>query len=58
MKRNMIDLLKLYRNYLYSLKEREEYGTKYGDTDEIIEMYEEVLREYISINKKVKKINK
>lgn len=38
-----IDLLTIYQNYLYSLREREEYKDKYGDTDELISMYEEVL---------------
>ena len=37
------DLLRLYQNYLYALREREEYGDKYGDTDEIIKMYEDIL---------------
>ena len=34
----------LYRNYLFALKEREEYGDRYGDTDEIIKNYEEDLK--------------
>lgn len=37
------DLLEIYKNYLYALKTREEYGEKYGDTDELIKMYEEQL---------------
>ena len=37
-------LLELYRNYLFALQEREEYGDKYGDTDEIIKQYEEKLK--------------
>ena len=40
----MIDLLILYKNYLYALQERKEFGTIYGDTDELIEMYEEKLK--------------
>ena len=40
----MKDLLELYRNYLFALQERAEYGDKYGDTDEIIENYEKVLK--------------
>jgi hypothetical protein len=40
----MIDLLTLYKNYLFALREREEYGDKYGDTDEIIKMYEMKLK--------------
>ena len=37
------DLLIIYRNYLFSLQEREEYGSIYGDTDELISMYEDIL---------------
>ena len=40
----MKDLIELYKNYLFVLREREEYGNKYGDTDEIIEMYEKKLK--------------
>lgn len=39
----MQELLTLYKLYLYALREREEYGDKYGDTDELIKMYEEKL---------------
>ena len=39
----MIDLLMLYRNYLFLLQTREEYGDKYGDTLELKEMYEKKL---------------
>ncbi len=42
------DLLKTYRNYLYSLQYRKEFGSKYGDTIELIKMYEKELK----INKK------
>lgn len=38
-----LELLMLYRNYLFALQTREEFGDKYGDTDEIIKMYEEKL---------------
>ena len=41
MKKN---LLELYRNYLFALQTREEYGDKYGDTKEIIKDYEEQLK--------------
>lgn len=41
----MKNILEIYRNYLFALQEREEYGDKYGDTDEIIEMYEKKLEE-------------
>jgi hypothetical protein len=37
------DLLELYRNYLFALQVREEYGEKYGDTDEVIKVYEKKL---------------
>lgn len=37
------DLLRLYQNYLYALREKQLYGDKYGDTDEIIKMYEDIL---------------
>jgi hypothetical protein len=40
----MKDLLELYRNYLFALQEREEYGDKYGDTDELIETYQKTLK--------------
>lgn len=40
-----IDLLIIYRNYLFALQERYEYGDQYGDTDELIEMYERILEE-------------
>lgn len=42
------DLLMTYRNYLYSIRYREEFGSKYGDTKELIKMYEKELK----INKK------
>jgi len=45
-----LEPLILYRNYLFALQTREEFGDKYGDTDEIIDMYEEKLK----IKKKVK----
>lgn len=46
------DLLTIYHNYLYSLQVREEYGNIYGDTDELISMYEEKLfKPKIKINK-------
>lgn len=40
----MEDLIELYKNYLFALREREEYGNKYGDTDEIIKIYEKKLK--------------
>lgn len=50
----MKDLLTLYRNYLFALKEREEYGDTYGDTDEIMKMYEDELEKQ-GVKVKVKK---
>ena len=38
-----LELLILYRNYIFALQTREEYGDKYGDTDEIIKIYEKKL---------------
>ena len=38
------DLFILYRNYLFALQEREKCGDKYGDTDEIIKMFEDELK--------------
>ena len=47
------DILNLYRNYLYALQMHEEYGDKYGDTDELIRGYEEELKKHsISLVKK------
>lgn len=39
----MKDTLQIYKNYLYALREKEKYGDKYGDTDEMIKMYENIL---------------
>lgn len=40
----MKDLLMLYRNYIFAIQERQEYGDRYGDTDELMQMYEEQLK--------------
>ena len=45
-KKIRINLLTTYRNYLFAIQERKEYGDKYGDTDEIIQIYEKKLQEY------------
>ena len=37
------DKLTLYRNYLATLEYHQEYGNKYGDTKELIEIYEKKL---------------
>ena len=39
------DLLIIYKLYLYAIHEQQEYGDKYGDTDELINMYEKILIE-------------
>ena len=44
------DLLRLYQNYLYALREKQLYGDKYGDTNEIIKMYEKQLGKDEPIN--------
>ena len=41
----MMNIFELYLNYLFSLEERRKYGDKYGDTLELIEIYEEYLEE-------------
>jgi len=48
----MIDLLTLYKNYLFALREREEFGDKYGDTEELIKIYELKLKNIIDNPKK------
>ena len=35
--------LQTYRNYLSTLATRQEYGDKYGDTEEIVKIYEKQL---------------
>ena len=47
------DLLTIYRNYLYALQMRKEYGEAYGDTQDIIDHYEQIL-----IKAKVLKLKK
>ena len=53
---NEKDLLTLYKNYIFALQEREEFGEQYGDTDEIIKQYEEKLK-IKSLRKEVKNEN-
>ena len=40
---NSEELITLYKLYLHSLEEREENGDKYGDTEELIKIYEDRL---------------
>ena len=37
------ELLTIYKLYLYAVHEYQEHGDKYGDTDELINMYEKIL---------------
>ena len=48
----MKDLLIIYRNYLFAIQEREKFGDKYGDTDELIKIYEMKLKNIIDIREK------
>lgn len=47
------DKLTLYRNYLATLEYNKEYGNKYGDTKELIEIYEKKLEIKKEVNKDV-----
>lgn len=56
-----MNIIEVYRNYIFAMQEREEFGDKYGDTDEIIKRYEEILNKHnIKTNRLVleKKSNK
>lgn len=55
--KNEIDLLKIYCNYLFAIEERKEYGEKYGDTEELIRMYENYLKKENIMIKKLSKKN-
>ena len=46
------DLLTFYMNYLHALEIKKEYDDIYGDTDEIINMYEDKLKDNKIIKKK------
>ena len=46
----MKDILVLYRNYLFLIKEREEFGDKYGDTEELKKIYEKKLKKVLKID--------
>lgn len=51
------DKLTLYRNYLATLEYNKEYGNKYGDTKELIEIYEkklEIKKDGRNKNKQIK----
>lgn len=42
----MVDILTIYKNYLYAIEMYREFGDIYGDTKELINMYEEKLKKY------------
>ena len=42
----LIDVLMIYNNYLHTLQYRKEFGDKYGDTEELIKIYEKKLKKY------------
>lgn len=50
---NVLSIIVLYKIYLYAIREREEYGDLYGDTDEIIRLYEEELEKRMMGNYKM-----
>lgn len=50
---NKNNLLTIYRNYLFAIEERLLYGEKYGDTNEMMEIYEKKLENIL--NKKILK---
>ena len=55
--KKILNLFTIYRNYLFALQERNEFGDKYGDTEEIIQIYENKLQEHgIKILTKNKKL--
>ena len=56
MKKKFKDLYVIYRNYIYALQIREEFGEKYGDTSEIIKFYEENLPKSCICKKKNKSL--
>lgn len=49
-KNDRLNELEIYRNYLFALQEREEYGDKYGDTDELMEIYKNKLKKILKMD--------
>ena len=45
-KNENLEILTIYKNYLYSIEERKTYDDLYGDTDELMLLYEEELEKY------------
>ncbi len=55
--KKLLNLFITYRNYLFAIQERNEFGDIYGDTEEIIQIYENELQEHgIKILTKNKKL--
>lgn len=55
--KKLLNLFITYRNYLFAIQERNEFGDIYGDTEEIIQIYENELQEHgIKISTKNKKL--
>lgn len=55
------NIIEIYMNYLHAIRMHEEYGDKYGDTDDIIKYYEEKIDKYLlndDNKKKIKVYNK
>ena len=43
------NILEIYRNYLFLVQTREEYGDKYGDTEELQKIYEKKLENVLRL---------
>jgi len=55
--KKILNLFTTYRNYLFAIQERNEFGDIYGDTEEIVQIYENELQKHgIKILKKNKKL--
>lgn len=55
--KKILNLFITYRNYLFAIQERNEFGDIYGDTEEIVQIYENELQKHgIKILKKNKKL--
>ena len=56
-KKILLNIFIIYRNYLFAIQERNEFGDIYGDTEEIVQIYENELQKHgIKILKKNKKL--
>ena len=55
--KKILNLFITYRNYLFAIQERNEFGDIYGDTEEIVQIYENELQKHgIKIFTKNKKL--